>query len=134
MIEQEMQKLQELHSHATLKKEMVITPLKPSITIDDFRKLDLRVGIITKAEKVAKSKKLLQLEVDIGLERRGLVSGISLHYTPEQLIGKKVIVVANLEPAKIMGIESRGMVLAGSIDNALELVTIQELPAGAEIS
>ena len=96
--------------------------------------MDLRVGLIIKAEKIPKSKKLLKLEVDIGLEKRVLVSGISHHYTPEELEGKKVIVVANLQPSKIMGVESQGMVLTGSIDASLELVTLQELPAGAQIS
>ena len=75
-----------------------------------------------------------KLEVDLGLERRTLLSGISQHYTTEELVGKKVVVVANLKPATIMGVESQGMVLAGSLDAALELVTLENLPAGTEIS
>lgn len=134
VIEEEIEKLQKMHAGAQVKKEPPFEALKESISIDDFAKLDLRVGLILKAEKLAKSKKLLQLEVDIGLETRTVLSGISQHYSPEEMIGKKVIVVANLKPTTIMGIESRGMILAGSIDQSLELVTLQNLPAGAKIS
>lgn len=134
VIEEELAKLNTLHEKATEKKEPPYTPLKEKVSYEDFAKLDLRVGLILKAEKLPKSKKLLKLEVDIGLETRTLLSGISLHYTPEQLIGKRVIVVANLKPATIMGVESQGMILAGSLDASLELVTLQDLPAGAEIS
>ncbi|NGX61416.1 MAG: Methionine--tRNA ligase [Chlamydiae bacterium] len=134
LIEEEIQKLQKMHEKAMERKEPPYAPLKKPIEFDDFCKLDFRVGRIEKAEKVPKSKKLLQLEVDIGLEKRTLLSGISQHYTPEELVGKKVIVVANLKPSKIMGIESQGMVLAGSLDHSLELVTLDDLPAGAEIS
>lgn len=89
-------------------------PLKPEITIDDFGKLDLRVGKILAAEKVKKSKKLLKIQVEIGPEVRTIVSGIAQHYEPEQLIGRNIIVVANLAPAKLFGIESNGMLLAAS--------------------
>lgn len=134
VIAMETTKLEEMHKEATEVKEPPYAPLKETITIDDFFKLDLRVGLIKTAEKLPKSKKLLKLEVDLGFEQRTLLSGISQHYTPEELVGKKVIVVANLKPAKIMGVESQGMVLAGSLDTALELVTLDDLPAGAEIS
>lgn len=134
VIEMETAKLEEMHKGAMQKKEPPYTPLKEVIDIDDFAKIDLRVALIRKAEKLPKSKKLLKLEVDLGFETRTLLSGISQHYTPEELIGKKVVVVANLKPAKIMGVESQGMVLAGSLDKALELVTLDNLPAGAEIS
>jgi methionyl-tRNA synthetase len=133
VIAMETAKLNELHVKIEDTPKLPLMPLKPSITIDDFAKLDLRVGLILKAEKVPKSKKLLQLEVDIGLEKRQILSGISLHFTPEQLMGKKVIVVANLQPAKLMGIESQGMILAGSIDAQLELAIIQDLPPGSEV-
>lgn len=109
-------------------------PIKPEITIDDFDKLDLRVATILQAEKVPKSKKLLKLEVDIGSEKRTVVSGISQHYTPEELVGKKVILIANLKPVKLMGVESHGMVLAGGFDTSVELVTLDELPGGAQVS
>jgi methionyl-tRNA synthetase len=84
---------------------------KPEITIDEFMKMDLRVGTIIKAEKVAKADKLLKLELDMGDEIRTVVSGIALHFTPEEIIGKQVTVVANLAPRKMKGIESRGMIL-----------------------
>lgn len=134
VIEEQIRLLAERHKKATEKLTPPFTPLKEAITIDDVKKLDLRIGTIIKAEKLPKSKKLLHLHVDIGLETRTLLSGISEHYTPEQLIGKKVIVVANLKPAKIMGVESQGMILAASYDNTVELITLRDLPAGSEVS
>ncbi|MBS0623777.1 MAG: methionine--tRNA ligase [Verrucomicrobia bacterium] len=109
-------------------------PLKPQITIDQFQQVDLRVATILEVEKVPKSKKLLKLYVDLGFEKRTVVSGISLHYTPEQLVGKKVILVANLKPSTLMGVESQGMVLAGLHDDKLEVITVVDLPGGAEVS
>lgn len=85
--------------------------LKPQIVYDDFAKLDLRVGTILKAEKVQKADKLLQLEIDLGFEKRTVVSGIAQHFTPEEITGKHVVVVANLAPRKMRGIESNGMIL-----------------------
>ena len=85
--------------------------LKPTIQYDDFAKLDLRVGKITNAEKVEKAHKLLKLEVDMGFEKRTIVSGIALHFSPENIIGKQIVVVANLAPRKMRGIESNGMIL-----------------------
>ena len=134
MITEEVENLEKMHEQATEKKEPPYAPLKEMISIDEVDQLDLRVGLILEAEKVAKSKKLLKLEVDIGFEKRTLLSGISQHYSAEELVGKKVIVVANLKPVKLMGIESQGMVLAGSLDTSLELITIRDLPAGAIIS
>ena len=84
------------------------------ITIDDFAKIDLRVATVIAAERVPKTDKLIKLQVKIGDEERTIVSGIAQHYEPENLIGKNVIVIANLKPAKLRGIESRGMVLAAS--------------------
>lgn len=84
------------------------------ITIDDFAKIDLRVATVIAAERVPKTDKLIKLQVKIGYEERTIVSGIAQHYEPENLIGKNVIVIANLKPAKLRGIESRGMVLAAS--------------------
>ena len=84
------------------------------ITIDDFAKIDLRVATVVAAERVPKTDKLIKLQVKIGDEERIIVSGIAQHYEPENLIGKNVIVIANLKPAKLRGIESRGMVLAAS--------------------
>lgn len=87
------------------------TPAKPEIQYDDFAKLELKTGIIREAEKVPKADKLLKLLVDMGAEKRTIVSGIALHYTPEEIIGKQVVVVANLAPRKMRGIESQGMIL-----------------------
>ena len=85
--------------------------VKPTIQYDDFAKLDLKVGTIVSAEKVEKADKLLKLEVDMGFEKRIVVSGIALHFKPEEIAGKQVVVVANLAPRKMRGIESNGMIL-----------------------
>lgn len=98
-------------------------PAKPEIVYDDFGKLDLRIGTILTAEKVAKADKLLKLEVDLGFEKRTIVSGIAQHFAPESLVNKQVIVVANLAPRKMRGIESQGMILtAEQPDGKLILV------------
>ena len=100
----------------------------------DFDKLDLRVGQVLEAAPVPKSKKLLKLLVDLGSEKRTIVSGIALTYEPEQLIGKKFIVVANLAPATLMGIESQGMILAAHSGAELELPEIQRLAPGSLVT
>lgn len=100
------------------------------ITYDDFAKLDLRVAKILAAEKIAGSEKLLKLRIDLGEEQRQLVSGIAKTYMPEDLIGKEIIVVANLEPRQIMGLESQGMLLAADHDSPVLLVPDKELPPG----
>ena len=86
-------------------------PVKPTIVFDDFAKIDLRVGKIIAAEKVEKADKLLKLTVDLGFETRTIVSGIALHFTPEEIVGKQITVVVNLAPRKMRGIESNGMIL-----------------------
>jgi methionyl-tRNA synthetase len=96
---------------------------KPTIQYDDFAKLELKVGTILDCTKVEKADKLLKLEVDLGSEKRTIVSGIALHYTPEEMIGKQVIVVTNLAPRKMKGIESQGMILtAEDKDGKLRLL------------
>lgn len=90
------------------KKEM---QLKSEIQFDDFGKIDLRTGTITAAQKVPKADKLLQLEVDLGFEKRTILSGIAMHFQPEEILGKQVVVVANLAPRKMRGIDSNGMIL-----------------------
>ncbi len=85
--------------------------IKPEIVYDDFTKLDLRTGVILEAEKVPKADKLLKLTIDLGLEKRTVVSGIAEHYKPEEIIGQRVVLVANLAPRKLKGIESQGMIL-----------------------
>lgn len=134
-IQMEIEKLQEM-----AKKQEVVQatpefqPLKSLIDIDDVKKLDLRVGQILNAVAVPKSKKLLQLEVDLGFEKRTIVAGISQFYQPENLIGRKVIVVANLKPATLMGVQSHGMIFAASHKDALEVTQIQSLPPGSVVS
>ncbi len=109
-------------------------PALPRITIDEFKRLDLRVAEVLDAEPVPKSKKLLKLTVKLGDETRTVVAGIAEHYRPETLRGRKVVVVANLEPATLMGVESNGMVLAGSEGDTLALLTLdRDLPPGAKV-
>jgi methionyl-tRNA synthetase len=106
----------------------------PRVTIDEFKRLDLRVAEILAAESVPKSKKLLKLTIRLGEETRTLVAGIAEHYRPEALTGRKVVVVANLEPATLMGVTSNGMVLAGSAGDALALLALdRDLPSGAKV-
>ena len=109
-----------------------IEPVKPEITFDNFGKIDLRVAKILTAEKVKKSRKLIKMTVSLGNEERTVVSGIAEHYKPEELIGKQVIFVANLKPAKLMGIESQGMILAASLDGKLVVPTV-DMPAGSRV-
>ena len=106
----------------------------PRISLADFQKIDLRVAEVLAAEKVPKSKKLLKLTVKVGEETRTLVAGIAEHYAPEAVVGRKVVIVANLEPTTLMGVESNGMVLAGSSDSTLGLVALdRDLPPGAQV-
>ncbi len=115
-------------------EERVVEPIKEEITIDDFAKIDLRVVKILKAEKVEKTDKLMKLEVDLGSEIRTVVSGIAKHYVPEDLIGRHVVLVANLKPAKLRGIESKGMILAASEGEVLEVLSLDNpLPGGARV-
>jgi len=108
---------------------------KPLITIDDFAKLDLRVAKVLTAEKVEGSEKLLKLTVELGNETRQVVSGIAKYYTPESLIGKSVILVANLKPARLRGIESQGMILAASNDDTLAVATLDgPVDSGTKVS
>jgi len=113
----------------------VVTPAKENINFDDFMKMDVRVGTITEAEKVAKTKKLLKLTVDTGIDQRTIVSGIAEHYKPEEIIGKQVSVLVNLEPKKLKGIESQGMILmAEDADGKLSFVSPdQAVKPGSEI-
>ena len=106
---------------------------KPEITFDDFGKLDLRVATVVRAEAVPKSKKLLKLDVDVG-EERIIVAGIAESYDPGELVGKQVIVVVNLKPAKLMGVTSRGMMLAAVDDGIATVATIdREIKPGTPV-
>ena len=106
------------------------------ITVEQFRAVELKVGTVRAAEPHPNADRLLVLRVDLGSEERQLVAGIRAHYDPATLVGRQVIVVANLEPAKLMGLESQGMVLAGSTDDDGMLAVIvldRDLPAGAKV-
>jgi methionyl-tRNA synthetase len=105
------------------------------IAIDDFMRVELRVAKVLEAEAVPKSKKLIKLKVDVGTEQRTVVAGIAEAYQPEQLVGRTIVIVANLKPAKLMGIESNGMVLAASPEGGLpSLVAVDPaLPPGSRV-
>ncbi len=112
----------------------VEVPDVPEISIEDFQKVDLRVGTVTACEPVPKADKLLKLQVDLGYEQRQVVSGIAQYYKPEELVGKKVIVVANLKPVKLRGELSQGMILAGSHDGKLSIASVDPtLQNGAKV-
>ncbi|BBO78921.1 methionine--tRNA ligase [Desulfosarcina widdelii] len=105
--------------------DTMMTPIKPEITIDDFAKIDLRVATVVAAKAVPRARKLLEITVDMG-EQRTIVSGIAGDYSPEELVGKQVIVVANLKPAKLMGVLSRGMLIAASDDAGVTVATLDK--------
>jgi len=121
-------------SNELVSKQLEYKPLKPAIEFDDFAKLDLRVGKVLEAVKVEKSKKLLNLTIDLGFETRTILSGIAEHFKPEDLIGKSVTVVANLKPRKMLGIESNGMVLFSESHDGNLILLSSENEAGTQIS
>jgi methionyl-tRNA synthetase len=96
------------------------------LTIDDFLKIDLRVALVEAAERIEGADKLLKLQLDLGGEKRQIVAGIAKAYAPEQLVGKKIVVVANLKPAKLRGVESQGMLLAADLDGRPIIATFEE--------
>ncbi len=111
-------------------------PISEQITIDDFMKVDLRVGTVLTAEKVEKADKLLRLTVDIGIEVRQIVAGIAKAYAPETLVGRKVVIVANLAPRKLRGIESQGMIVAASFGEQGQPALasfLEEVPNGSRL-
>jgi methionine--tRNA ligase beta chain len=102
------------------------------ITYDAFMKLDIRIGTITAADKVAGTDKLIRLEIDLGKEQRQVVAGMATAYSPEEFIGKQVPILVNLEPKKLRGIESQGMILAVDVDGRpVLLLPDREVPAGS---
>ena len=105
------------------------------ISIDVFRQIELRIGTVKQAEPHPNADKLLVLKVDLGGEERQVVAGIRAHYTPEELVGKQVVVVANLETAKLRGLDSQGMVLAASDGEKLVILTPEKpVTTGAKVS
>lgn len=103
------------------------------ITFDDFAKLEIKIGTITTAEKVENADKLLKLEVDLGDEKRTIVSGIAQWYKPEDLIGRQVPVLTNLEPRNFKGVESQGMIIAADNEAAILLHPDKEVPPGTKV-
>lgn len=103
------------------------------IKFEDFKKLDIRVATIVEAEKIAGADKLLKLIVDLGDEKRQLVAGIALQYEAQELLGKQVPVVCNLEPAKIRGTESNGMVLCAAVPEPVLLSPEKKVPDGSKV-
>jgi methionyl-tRNA synthetase len=122
-------------AHPTAVTPAAPTPDGGKITIDDFAKIDLRVGTVKVAERVPKSDKLLRLEIDIGTEVRQVVAGIAEAYAPEPLIGRKVVIVANLAPRKLRGLESNGMIVAASLEGGKPVLAgfLEEVPPGARL-
>ena len=106
------------------------------ISIDDFAKVELKTAEVLEVEKVEGADKLLKLQIKVGEENRRIVAGIAEHYSPEELVGKKIVVVANLKPAVIRGVESNGMLLAVSTKDSVILVTPEDtdVPSGLRIS
>ena len=137
-LEEVMKKVEELHPKVEEEKEKeegIDIEAKPEITFEDFEKMQFQVGEIIACEAVKKSKKLLCSQVKIGSQVKQIVSGIKAHYTPEEMVGKKVMVLVNLKPAKLAGVLSEGMLLcAEDADGNLALMTPEKkMPAGAEI-
>lgn len=116
-----------------VKPEVKKEEAKELITIDDFSKIELVVGTVEECKKHPKADKLLVSKINIGTETKQIVSGIADKYKPEEFVGKKVIVVANLKPAKLRGVESQGMILAGDNDDMLEVISVENLPNGTRI-
>lgn len=127
---------QEKPTQNVAENQPALNPIKPGIVYDDFAKLDLRTGRILKAEKVEKADKLLKLEIDLGFEKRTIVSGIAMHFKPEEIVGRQVVVVANLAPRKMRGIESNGMILMAEDSNGkLHFInTEEEVAPGLSVS
>jgi methionyl-tRNA synthetase len=112
-----------------------VIPATEKISIDDFAKIELRVGLVKVAERVPKADKLLRLEIDIGTEVRQVLAGIAEAYAPETLIGRKVVIVANLAPRKLRGMESNGMIVAASLDGGKPVLAsfLEDVPVGARL-
>ena len=123
-IEKELDELDAMQKASQNKEEENIPlELKPEIEYDDFDKIDFRVGLIEKAEKHPKADKLLVFQVKMGTERRQIISGVAEDFQPEEMVGKKVLIVANLKPRKLRGLESRGMIMFAENGSRCEIVT-----------
>ena len=134
-IRPEIERLENIKKQLNGEAEEPPTKEEPRISIDDLAKIELRVAHVVEAEKVEKADKLLKLQIQIGDEKRQIIAGVAQHYSAEEMIGKKIIVVANLQPATIRGIESNGMLLAAEDeDGRLSLVGLdRDVKDGAKI-
>jgi methionyl-tRNA synthetase len=106
------------------------------VSFEEFKKLDLRVAKVIKAEKVEGSEKLLKLEIDLGNEQKQIIAGIAQQYKPEDLLGREIVVVANLEPKTVLGLESQGMLLAAEDEGRGEpviLIPAKDVPPGSKV-
>ena len=104
------------------------------ITLDDFKKIELKVAKVLSAENIEGSQKLLKLQVDLGSEQRQILSGIAKYYSPADLVGRQIVIITNLEPSQMMGLESQGMVLAAGDGEVISLlVPDKDIPAGTPI-
>ena len=144
-IAKELEALEEISDNRTLAKQKKMPaaekpkekPEAPAgvITYDDFKKVEMKVGVVKEAVAIEGSEKLIKMQVDVGGEMRQIVSGIRKWYTPEEMAGKTIVVVTNLKPAKLFGVESNGMLLAAEHDGTLKIVTLDgALPSGAHVS
>lgn len=105
------------------------------INFEDFKKLDIKIAEIKEAEDIESSNKLVKLQIDLGDEQRQLVAGISKYYSPEELIGKNIVVITNLKPREIMGVESQGMLLAASDEDGVSLLSPdRDITPGSRVS
>jgi methionyl-tRNA synthetase len=127
----EKEKLEEIE--ADTEKPVIKVSKKEEITIDDFAKIEMIVGEVKECAKHPKADKLLVSQIDIGGEIRQVVSGIANSYKPEEMIGKKVVVVINLKPVKLRGVESQGMIICGADKKNFEVLELSKLPIGSEV-
>jgi methionyl-tRNA synthetase len=120
---------------ATASAAAPAAPIVTKIGIEDFAKVEMRVGLVKAAERVAGADRLLQLQVDIGDEVRQIVAGLALAYKPEDLVGRKVVVVTNLLPRKLRGVESNGMIVAASLPDGAPVLAgfLEDVPVGARL-
>jgi len=134
MIEKEIQNLEKQNTEV-VNNPVELMAIKPTITLEEFQKIDLRVATVLSCEPIPKSKKLVKLEVSIGIEKRQVIAGIAQEVDPASIIGKQVVIIANLQPVTLMGLESQGMVLAtsGSNDTFALLSLSKDVPAGLHI-
>ena len=134
VIERQVKKLEDAKA-ANLAANAEVPEQKESVTFDDFGKMDIRVSTVVAAEKVAKTKKLLKLTVDTGIDTRTIVSGIAEYYTPEELIGQQVLVLVNLAPRDFKGITSQGMILmsADATGRLTLLAPTDKVPNGSQV-